>query len=69
MKVLMSDVPRKTAYEIIEGFHAGFVAMNYPVTEYREGLIRFLDIDGGFKKAAVRYDAVRRQIIMESEGA
>jgi len=39
--------------------------MNYPVIEYREGLLRFLDIDDNFRKSAIRYDAVRKQIIIE----
>ena len=67
LKVLMSGIPRKTAYEIIDGFRAGFAAMNYPVIEYREGVLRFLDIDEGFKKSVIRYDRFGQKIIMETE--
>lgn len=67
MKVLMSGVPRKTAYEIISGFYAGFLAMNYPVIEYREGLLRFLDIDEGFTRSRIRYDGTGQRIILEAD--
>ena len=66
MKVLMSGIPRKTAYEIISGFHAGFKAMNYPVMEYREGFLRFLDIDEGFKKSVIRYEGSGKRILLET---
>ncbi len=65
MKVMMANVPRKTAYEIIDGFHAAFLAMNYPVQSYRKGVLQFIDLDDNFRKTVIRYDDTRKSIIME----
>ena len=67
MKVMMSNVPRKTAYEIIEGFYTAFCAMNYPVKAYRKGVLHFIDVDDNFRKTVIRYDDTRSSIIMETE--
>ena len=65
MKVLLSGVSRREAYKIIEGFYAALTSMNYPGKEYREGLLRYLDIDDGFRMAELRFDAVGSRIVLK----
>lgn len=65
MKVLLTGVSRREAYKIIEGFYAAMSSMNYPVKEYREGFLRFVDVDEGFRMSELRFDAVGRRIILK----
>ena len=65
MKVLLSGVSRREAYKIIEGFYAALASMNYPVKEYREGLLRFVDIDDGFRMSELRFDAIGSRIVLK----
>ncbi len=65
MKVLLSGVSRREAYKIIEGFYAALTSMNYPVKEYREGRLCFVDIDDGFRMSELRFDAVGSRIILK----
>lgn len=65
MKVLLAGVSRKEAYKIIEGFYAALSSMNYPVKEYRAGLLRFIDVDEGFRMSELRFDAAGSRIILK----
>lgn len=64
MKVLMSNVDRKTAYQIIGAFYEALGAMNYPVSSYRTGELTFVDVDEGFKKQTIYYDGAACAIRM-----
>ena len=65
MKVLLSGVDRKTAYQIIETFHEVMKSMNYPVSSYREGVLTFVDIEEGFTKVTIYYDGSTRSVRMK----
>ncbi len=65
MKVLLSGVDRKTAYQIIALFHEVMQSMNYPVSAYREGVLTFVDIEEGFAKVTIYYDGSTRSIRMK----
>ncbi len=64
MKVLLSNVSRENAYRIIGAFYAALSGMNYPVIAHRDDMLRFMDIDDGFKTLTLKYDIRTRRILM-----
>ena len=65
MKVLLSDISRKNGYMIIDVFYSVLSAMNYPVIAHSDNMLRFMDVDEGFKITTLKYDFRTRKVMME----
>jgi hypothetical protein len=64
MKVLLSNVSRENGHMIINAFYSALSGMNYPVIAHRDDMLKFLDIDEGFKTMTLKYDIRTRRVLM-----
>jgi hypothetical protein len=49
---------------IINAFYLALSGMNYPVIAHRDDMLKFLDIDEGFKTMTLKYDIRTRRVLM-----
>lgn len=64
MKVLLSGIDAKKGYMVIDIFYTVLAGMNYPVKYHDESMIRFVDMEDGFKLTTLRYDFHGKKITL-----